>query len=113
MATAEKVCDYVFMIHKGKKVLDGTLHEIQDKYGSDTLRIRCDNKPLGLERIAGVDKVHDFGQSQELRISAESNPQDILKELMKDNTLLSFELMKPSLHDIFVRIAGAKEVDHV
>lgn len=113
MATAEKVCDYVFMIHKGKKVLDGTLHEIQDKYGSDTLRIRCDNKPLGLDRITGVDKVHDFGRSQELRISAESNPQDILKELMKDNTLLSFELMKPSLHDIFVRIAGAKEVDHV
>ena len=113
MATAEKVCDYVFMIHKGKKVLDGTLHEIQDKYGSDTLRIRCDNKPSGLERIPGVDKVHDFGQSQELRIAPGSNPQDILKELMKDNTLLSFELMKPSLHDIFVRIAGTEEVNHV
>ena len=113
MATAEKVCDYVFMIHKGKKVLDGTLHEIQDKYGSDTLRIRCDNKPIGLDRITGIENVHDFGQSQELRISPKSNPQDILKELMKDNTLLSFELMKPSLHDIFVRIAGAEEVDHV
>ena len=113
MATAEKVCDYVFMIHKGKKVLDGTLHEIQDKYGSDTLRIRCDNKPFGLDRITGIENVHDFGQSQELRISPKSNPQDILKELMKDNTLLSFELMKPSLHDIFVRIAGAEEVDHV
>ncbi|MBT4035208.1 MAG: ATP-binding cassette domain-containing protein [Candidatus Marinimicrobia bacterium] len=113
MATAEKVCDYVFMIHKGKKVLDGTLHEIQDKYGSDTLRIRCDSKPSGLDRIAGVDKVHDFGQSQELRISPGSNPQDILKKLMEDNTVLSFELMKPSLHDIFVRIAGAEELHHV
>ena len=113
MATAEKVCDYVFMIHKGKKVLDGTLHEIQDKYGSDTLRIRCENKAVGLDRIQGVEKVHDFGQAQELRISAHSDPQEILKELMRSNTLLSFELMKPSLHDIFVRIAGAKEVDHV
>ncbi len=113
MATAEKVCDYVFMIHKGKKVLDGTLSEIQDKYGSDTLRIRCENKAAGLDRIAGVEKVHDFGQAQELRIAHEADPQDILKELMKANTLLSFELMKPSLHDIFVRIASAKEVDHV
>ncbi len=113
MATAEKVCDYVFMIHKGKKVLGGTLGEIQDKYGSDTLRIRCENRPSGLERIAGVDKVHDFGQSQELRISPQANPQDILKDLMKDHTLVSFELMKPSLHDIFVRIAVAEEVDHV
>jgi len=113
MSTAEKVCDYVFMIHKGKKVLDGTLSTIQDKYGSDTLRIRCEDKPSGLDRISGIEKVHDFGQSQELRISPHSDPQDILKELMKDNTLLSFELMKPSLHDIFVRIAGAREVDHV
>jgi ABC-2 type transport system ATP-binding protein len=113
MATAEKVCDYVFMIHKGKKVLDGTLSEIQDKYGSDTLRIRCKNKPSGLDRIHGVDKVHDFGQSQELRISPSSDPQDILRELMKDNILISFELIKPSLHDIFVRIAGTKEVEHV
>ncbi|MCF7826560.1 MAG: DUF4162 domain-containing protein, partial [Candidatus Marinimicrobia bacterium] len=113
MSTAEKVCDYVFMIHKGKKVLDGTLSSIQDKYGSDTLRIRCEDKPAGLDRISGIEKVHDFGQSQELRISPHSDPQNILKELMKDNTLLSFELMKPSLHDIFVRIAGAREVDHV
>ena len=113
MATAEKVCDYVFMIHKGKKVLDGTLNEIQDKYGSDTLRIRCENKTSGLEHIHGVENVHDFGQTQELRISPDIDPQDILKELMKTNILLSFELMKPSLHDIFVRIASAKEVNHV
>ena len=113
MATAEKVCDYVFMIHQGKKVLDGTLHEIQDKYGSDTLRIRCENKAVGLDRIDGVEKVHDFGQAQELRMSPHADPQEILKELIKSNKLLSFELMKPSLHDIFVRIAGAKAVDHV
>jgi len=113
MATAEKVCDYVFMIHKGKKVLDGTLAEIQDKYGNDTLRIRCKNRPIGLDRIPGIDNVHDFGQSQELRVSPQSDPQDILKEIIQQNTLISFELMKPSLHDIFVRIAGAEEVNHV
>lgn len=113
MATAEKVCDYIFMIHKGKKVLDGTLNEIQDKYGNDTLRIRCENGARGLESIAGVEKVHNFGQQQELRISQDADHQDILTELMKTNKLLSFELMKPSLHDIFVRIAKTPEVADV
>lgn len=113
MATAEKVCDYVFMIHKGKKVLDGTLSEIQDKYGNDTLRIRCKNKAVGLDRIPGIDNIHDFGQSQELRVSPQSDPQDILKQIIQQNNLISFELMKPSLHDIFVRIAGTEEVNHV
>ncbi|NQV14343.1 ATP-binding cassette domain-containing protein [bacterium] len=109
MATAEKVCDYIFMIHKGKKVLDGTLNEIQDKYGSDTLRIRSKNKASGLNAIRGVENVHDFGQIQELRITQGADHQAILKELLNSNKLLSFELTKPSLHDIFVRIAGAKE----
>jgi len=112
MATAEKVCDRIFMIHKGRKVLDGSLQSIQDKYGSDTLKIRCASKPSGLERISGVEKVHDFGQSQELRIAPGADVQEILKHLLKNNILLSFEIMKPSLHDIFVRIAGTKEVEH-
>jgi len=113
MATAEKVCDYIFMIHKGKKVLDGTLDEIQNKYGTDTLRIRCESKATGLEAISGVEKVHNFGQIQELRMTPGVDHQKVLKEVMASNTLLSFEMIKPSLHDIFVRIADAKEVSDV
>ena len=113
MATAEKVCDYIFMIHKGKKVLDGRLNDIQNKYGNDTLRIRCENRASDLESINGVERVHNFGQIQELRIKPGIDHQTILHELMSDNTLLSFELMKPSLHDIFVRIAGTEEVSYV
>jgi ABC-2 type transport system ATP-binding protein len=110
MGTAEKICDYIFMIHKGKKVLDGTLEDIQNTYGTDTLKVRCENKATGLAAINGIEKIHDFGQTQELRLTPESDHQAILKEIMQNNTLLSFEIMKPSLHDIFVRIAGAKEV---
>jgi ABC-2 type transport system ATP-binding protein len=113
MATAEKVCDYIFMIHKGEKVLDGTLNEIQDKYGNDTLRIRCENSAQGLELIDGVEQVQNFGQQQELRIGQGVDHQKILKEIIKTNRLISFELMKPSLHDIFVRIVKAPEVTNV
>src|SRR5262249_27137208 len=45
MAVAEKLCDFIFMIHKGKKVLDGTLESIQDAYGSDTVRVRLEGRP--------------------------------------------------------------------
>jgi len=114
MSTAEKVCDYIFMIHKGKKVLDGTLSDIQNKYGTDTLRIRCEKKAVGLDSIVGIENVHDFGQIQELRTTPGADRQDILKALMVSNKLLSFEIMKPSLHDIFVRIASTtEEVSHV
>src|SRR5213075_690596 len=40
MATAEKMCDRIFMIFRGRKVLDGSLESIQDQYGADTVRVR-------------------------------------------------------------------------
>lgn len=106
MSMAEKMCDFIFMIYKGKKVLDGTLNDIQDTYGSDVIRIRTGNGSNGIQDIPGVEKVNDFGQMQELRIKAGIDPQSVLKALMQKTPLLSFEIAKPSLHDIFVRIAA-------
>src|SRR4051812_25599282 len=42
MGMAEKMCDFIFMIYQGRKVLDGTLEAIQDTYGSDTLHVHLD-----------------------------------------------------------------------
>jgi ABC-2 type transport system ATP-binding protein len=106
MSTAERMCDFIFMIFKGKKVLDGTLAAIQDSYGNDTMRIRTENRAEALHGIAGVEKVTDFGQVQELRIGRTEDPQAIVAEIMRRTRVRSFEISKPSLHDIFVRIAG-------
>jgi ABC-2 type transport system ATP-binding protein len=111
MSVAEKMCDFIFMIFKGRKVLDGTLVSIQDKYSRDTLRIRAEGGRSGLENLEGVDKITDFGQLQELRIHHGANHQKILSEIMSRTQVYSFELAKPTLYDIFLRIAGpeAKE----
>ncbi len=111
MNVAEKMCDFIFMIFKGKKVLDGTLVSIQDKYGSDTLRIRTEGGISKLKNLDGVDKITDFGQLQELRIAQENDHQKILSEIMSRTRVFSFEMAKPTLYDIFLRIAGpeAKE----
>src|SRR5437667_6538345 len=68
MAVAEKMCDFIFMIYKGKKVLDGTLDSIQNTYGSDTVRVRLDQNGEPLDRLPGVVKVTDYGHLQELRL---------------------------------------------
>jgi ABC-2 type transport system ATP-binding protein len=106
MAMAEKMCDFIFMINQGKKVLDGTLNAIQDAYGSDVIRIRTQNAASDLKGLPGVEKINNFGQIKELRIAAGVDPQTILTYLLQKTRLLSFEVAKPSLHDIFVRIAA-------
>ena len=111
MNVAEKMCDYIFMIFKGKKVLDGTLSTIQDKYGNDTIRIQAENGKSVLSELKGIDKINDFGQLQEIRLSPSVDAQDILAAIIQKTRVTRFEITRPSLYDIFIRIAGpaAKE----
>lgn len=114
MSVAEKMCDFIFMIFKGRKVLDGTLNSIQDEYGSDTIRIRIEDGADVLRNLNGVEKINDFGRMQELRMAPNCDSQEILAEIMSRTRVRSFDIVKPSLHDIFIRIAGteAKEDKH-
>jgi len=114
MAMAERMCDYIFMIYQGKKVLDGTLENIQDQYGLDTLRIQCDLGAEALKGLKGIDHVNDFGKLQEIRLEEGVDPQKILAELLKITRIGKFEITKPSLNDIFIRIAAPerKEAGH-
>jgi ABC-2 type transport system ATP-binding protein len=111
MSVAEKMCDFIFMIYRGNKVLDGTLESIQDRYGSDTIRVRVEGNGFDPHTIPGVEKVTDFGRLQELRLAANTDPQAVLAELMKRGRVMHFELTRPSLHDIFVRIASPDAAD--
>ncbi len=112
MAMAEQLCDFVFMIYKGRKVLDGTLAAIQSSYGADTVRLRVEGGGEALRGVDGVQFVRDLGQCQEVRCAGD--PQDLLKALAARTRVHLFEVAQPSLHDIFIRIAAPTpdEVKH-
>ena len=114
MAVAEKMCDFIFMIYQGRKVLDGTLSSIQKKYGSDTIRIRTEDGKQALGDLPGVEKINNFGRLQELRIAQGTDSQEVLAAIMKRTRIEKFETIQPSLNDIFIRIAGpeAQEASH-
>ncbi len=103
MSAAERLCDRIFMIFRGQKVLDGSLDEIQARYGQDTIRVRTAAGPSALERLKGIDAVTDFGNYQEVRYTGD--PQALLTSLVSHTTVQHFEVTKPSLNDIFIRIA--------
>lgn len=107
MGTAEKMCDRIFMIFRGRKVLDGTLHDIQEQYGADTVRVRTAGGAAAFAGMPGIESVNDFGQLQEVRLKGDA--QDFLAQLVSRTTVYHFEVTRPSLHDIFVRIAQPDE----
>ena len=106
MTVAETLCDNIFMIFRGRKVLDGTLAQIQDQYSNDTIRVSVEGGMAAIDGIAGVEKVRDLGQLQELRMARGCDPHEVLRALVGRARVSSFSVTRPSLHDIFVRIAG-------
>jgi ABC-2 type transport system ATP-binding protein len=111
MGVAESLCDSIFMIFRGKKVLDGSLASIQSGYGSDTIRVELEGGGNHLGDLPGIEKIKDLGRLQELRMAPGCDSQQVLRTLAARARISSFSVVKPSLHDIFVRIAGPQPED--
>jgi len=103
MAVAETLCDRIFMIYKGRKVLDGTLDEIQEKYGTDTVVVRIAGGAAVLAAMEEIEAVNDRGNEQWVQLKGE--PRAFLARLVERTDVQRFEITRPSLQDIFLRIA--------
>jgi ABC-2 type transport system ATP-binding protein len=69
MAMAERLCDRIGMIFRGRKVLDGTIAEIQSAHGHDVVRVRTAASAEELAAVPGVAAVRDQGNVQEQELS--------------------------------------------
>ncbi len=107
MGVAERLCDRIFMIFRGRKVLDGTLDEIQSAYGHDTILLRTEAGMDALSGLEDIEEINDQGNVQEVRWRGD--PQALLEILMSRTRISQFEVTRPSLHNIFVRIATPAE----
>jgi len=113
MSVAEKMCDFIFMIYKGQKVLDGSMDAIVEQYGQDSVRLRTEHGRAALDGLNGIEGIIDLGKYQEVRLRGDS--QEFLMALASRTSIQLFEKTRPSLHDIFIRIAQPKdeELTHV
>jgi ABC-2 type transport system ATP-binding protein len=102
MEAVEKLCDRVALINRGLKVLDGSVAEVKARHGKNTVVLAYDGDGSFLASLPGVAKVTDFGQYVELRLREGTDPQGLLREAVERLRLRRFEIVEPSLHDIFV-----------
>jgi ABC-2 type transport system ATP-binding protein len=109
MEQAEQICDYIFLIHKGKKVLDGPLAEVKSA-GDRGIMLDYDGDGRLLHSLRGVARVNDAGKQAEIFLDEGVDPQAILRQLVETPIIIRrFDLRAPSLHEVFVRAVGAGE----
>jgi ABC-2 type transport system ATP-binding protein len=106
MRMAEQLCDRIFMIYKGDKVLDGTPDSIRSQHASNLLIVRFQGTTPALEGLPGATWVGKEGDTHRLTLEQGADHQQILSQLMQRGRVDRFELSAPSLQDIFVKIAA-------
>ena len=102
METVERLCDAIALIHHGRKVLDGPVSEVRSRHGKNTIVLSYEGDGAFLAGLPGVLKVSDFGRYVEMKMAEGADAQGILREAASRLRVSRFEVVEPSLHDIFV-----------
>ena len=110
MENAEKLCDKVCIIKKGKKLVDGSLKDVQARFGINTAVLSySDGNVDFLKQLKTVEKVNDYGNYAEIRIRKDGDDQEILRESLKHVRIRHFEMKEPSLNEIFIHLVKGEE----
>jgi ABC-2 type transport system ATP-binding protein len=104
MEHAEKLCDYVALINKGKKVLDGSLSEIKRDFGRNIISIEIEGDGSPLYQIPSIIDRYEFGNRIELEMKEGEDPYELLKEIMERVKVKKFEISEASLNHIFIKV---------
>ena len=104
MEKVEKLCHHICLINQGKKVLDGSLKEIKKKYGKNSVIISFNGRDDFLKDHPSVEKMNSYSNYVELRLSRGADPQKILAKAMEGAAINRFEVMEPSLNEIFIEL---------
>jgi ABC-2 type transport system ATP-binding protein len=103
METVERLCDRVALINRGEKILDGAVSEVKRRHGKNAVVLSYEGDGEFLAGLPGVRKLSDFGRYVEIQMADGADPQVILREAAARLRVSRFEIVEPSLHDIFVQ----------
>ncbi len=117
MDNAERLCDSVCIIAHGDKVLDGAVADVKAQHGTRVVALTVDagsrTAILGvLSDRTLVSRADDQNRFFEIQLAAGADAQVLLRRVVETGaTIQRFELVQPSLHQIFLEKVGAKGVE--
>ncbi|MHB1264054.1 MAG: ABC transporter ATP-binding protein [Gemmatimonadaceae bacterium] len=117
MDNAERMCDAVCIIARGEKVLDGDVASVKDGYGVRNVALALEGEiPPAVAALLGdrslVARADDNNRYFEIELAGGADPQRLLRGIVQSGVRVSrFELIQPSLHQIFLDRVGASGVE--
>ncbi len=106
MDQVEKLCDSICLINRGKPVLQGQLKDIKAQYGKSNVQIEYDGDGAFLQQNNLVKTYNNYGNYVEVRLAPGADSQQLLRMVAERSHVNKFEVMEPSLEEIFIEVVG-------
>ena len=116
MDNAERLCDSVCIIAHGEKVLDGTVAGVKAEHGGNNVALGVAGDISQVAQLLRdhemVERVDDSNRFFEIAMQKDADPQALLRRVIETGAVVTrFELVQPSLHQIFLEKVGATGVE--
>jgi ABC-2 type transport system ATP-binding protein len=102
MDQAERLCQSICLINHGRVVLEGDLGQIKNSSGSCSVQIKYDGDSSFLREPRLVQSFNDYGNYVEVRLAPGADTQELLRLACSKARIDRFEVMQPSLEEIFI-----------
>lgn len=110
MEQVEQMCDDICLFNNGKVVLTGNLRDIKKRFGKNTILLEFDGDGSFIDQLEDVRINNRSTNFAEIRLLGQQDPQKILKLAMDHANIHKFELVEPSLNEIFISTVGEDNI---
>lgn len=108
MEHVEELCQHITILHRSKTVLAGSIKAIKQTFPKEKIILRTEQPVVGLEEVSGVRKVENGEQGQIVHMERIDAAQDVLQKALGQSAVHRFEIMEPTLNEIFIKAVGGE-----
>jgi ABC-2 type transport system ATP-binding protein len=105
MDQVEKLCDSICLINKGEAVLSGRVREIKSRYERNHIIVEFEGSSDFLKSTE-IAEAKNFSGHAEIKLKPHGDAQKLLREASAMATIYRFEMVEPSLEEIFIQTVG-------
>lgn len=105
MDQVEKLCESICLINNGQAVLSGRVRDIKSRYERNRVVVEYEGNPAFLKSDE-IAEAKNYSGRAEIKLKPHGDPQKLLREAAGMATIFRFELLEPSLEEIFIQTVG-------
>lgn len=107
MDQVEKLCDALCLVDNGAVVLEGTMRAVKSRYARNRVVIEYEGDASFLTHPS-IAELREYPGRAEFKLREGGDAQALLQSAARHAQIFKFELVEPSLEDIFIRTVGGK-----